>query len=128
MHLNKHIKSYSSFIFENKTSSESFLENLNKVVLSQINSDKEAIEATTVIKDFIHENMSNLSELMMVPDFVKGFYESLEPWYNKYKEELDSKEIEHFIGNKDRNDPFEKDIPTDTETEEDELGDWEFEM
>jgi len=125
--MNKHVLSYQNFVNENDSSNQSELLNkLTQVISSQIESDKSAIEATTVIKEFLQDNMGNMSELMTQPDFVKSFYESLSPWYSKYKDELDSIEIDHFVGTKDRQDPIETDIPTDNRDED--MDDWEFEL
>ena len=126
--MNKHILSYLTFLNENDSSNKSELLNkLKEVISSQINSDRGAIEATTIIKDFLQDSMKDMTMLMTKPEFVKSFYEILEPWYFKYKEELDSEEINHFIGNKDRRDPIETDIPTDNKSDDD-MDEWEFEL
>tara|TARA_Y100000389_G_C17221604_1_gene393607 strand:- start:250 stop:633 length:384 start_codon:yes stop_codon:yes gene_type:complete len=127
--MNKHVLSYRNFVNENDSSNKrELLNKLTQVISSQINSDKGAIEATTIIKEFLRDNMGNMSELMNQPAFVKSFYECLIPWYSKYKDELDSMEIDHFVGTRNRQDPIETDIPTDNRDEDMDMDDWEFEL
>ena len=123
--MNKHIFSYYDFIKENKSGGD-FLTMLNQIVMNQIDKEVDAISATNVIRDFISSHMENISMKMTDPEFVKSFYETLQPWYHEYRKDLDKSEIDYFIGKRDMDSQSDEDIPLDNT--DDEIDDFEFEI
>jgi hypothetical protein len=126
--MNKHILNYSKFLLLESADGETVkeLDAFNEMVISVVNSTDDALKATEKIKEYIHNNIPDLTTKLADPEFISNFYKILRKWYDKYHKELDGKEIESLTDLGVSDDDFEDDGISD-EFDSDEM-DWEIEI